>query len=358
MVRMARTLCRHLESLVGDGDSVRLDGPREGGLAPVLDYRSLSVKVQKRLLFPLRMRLRRADVLHIVNADYLPGLIRSRLASTVATCHDMMPFLAFDSLEEAFPKRLGLAFYRESLRCMVRCGLVVTDSEFSRRCILEYSQCAADRVRVIPLGIDTCFRPLEAGSQELENFGRRHGLEGKRVVLHVGTTEGYKNIETVLEVVANLRRRMGDRLVLLKVGGAFSPKQRDLIESLGLVETVLHRTGLSEEELVAAYNAAEVLLWPSRFEGFGLPVLEAMACGTPVVCSNGGSLPELAEGAAAMHDPLDVEGLTASCQTTMEDAVMRERLKAAGLSRAAQYTWDRTAHEYYAAYRAVNQGTV
>lgn len=354
MMRAARAVHAHVQPLLSGGDRVTLDETAAQSAAAMLNYASWSVKLKKRALLPLRLRFRRFDVLHIIDSDYAAAVPRARAGRAVITCHDMMPFLVHPRIEDAFAGRAGLMFYRRGLDTMARCARVVCDSDFTRACVRRYSACRDEQLAVIFLGVDACFRPIGKDAPVLQSFIGRHGLAGKHVVLHVGSTDSYKNIETVLEVTARLRDSSGGRVALLKVGGRFTAEQAALIVRRRLGEHVVHVTGLGEEDLVAAYNAADVLLWPSHFEGFGLPAAEAMACGTPVVCSNGGALPEVVGGAAAVHDPNDIEGLTQSCWRVLSDPAEAGRLRALGLRRATEFSWERTAAAYYEVYKSVH----
>lgn len=350
MVRAARNLHRALQGIVRPTDEAILDEPPGGRIAPSLDYSSLRVKLQKRLWFPLHLRWKRFDVLHLICGDYLVWLSSATMARTVATFHDMMPFLLSERLEDVFPKRIGRWFYRQTIKNMKRCGAIAADSAFSKECILRFTDCPEEKVSVIPLGVDTCFHPLPADAPALCDFAERHGLADRKVVLHVGTAEPYKNLETVFEVMRRLLDTVDASLLFLKIGGSFSSQQQGLIRKLSLSDHIVHLVGLSEEELVFAYNLSTLLLWPSYFEGFGLPVLEAMACGTPVVCSNGGSLPEVAGTAAAVHEALDTDGLVLSCMRVLTDDAFREHLRRAGVEQAARFTWEHTAQQYYQLY--------
>mgnify|MGYP000865105173 CR=1 FL=1 len=163
-----------------------------------------------------------------------------------------------------------------------------------------------------------------------------------------------KNVETVLQVVHELVRRGRSNLVLLKVG-RLSHSQIDLADQLGLRNRIIQFERVADEEVPLLYSASDILLWPSLCEGFGLPILEAMACGTPVVCSNGGSLAEIAGTAAAVHDPHDVNGLAESCLRLLESPSAFETAQAKGIAHAAGYRWDRTAATYYRIYKEVLQ---
>ncbi|MFP4502840.1 MAG: glycosyltransferase family 4 protein [Candidatus Hydrogenedentota bacterium] len=355
MGRVARTLHAHLAPYLAPDDTAVLDDsamPRTGTRL----LHGPRVKLHKRVLHPLRQCTRPWDVLHLVDNDYALGIPPGKCGRTVVTVHDMMPFLLHDNPAHAFSGRLGWWFYRRTLANLARAGRIACVSQFTRHCLLEQLDELPAPVAVIYNGIDQAMHPLPAGDPMLADFRLRHDLTGKWVVLHVGSCAPYKRIDALLHIAAGLRRTLGDTLCLLKVGGRFSDAQRALVGVLGLGDALVHLTGLDEDQLVCAYNAADVLLWPSQFEGFGLPVLEAMACGTPVVCSNGGALAEVAGDAAATHKPEDHAGMTAACHKVLEDAAYADDLRSRGRARAQDFTWDTAARRYYALYKEVAAG--
>ena len=358
MVLLARTLRDHLVPVLRPGDALVLDERSDAMPAAPLSPQGFPVKIEKRLWFPLRLRWKRFDILHIVDSDYAAAIPASRLSRAVVTCHDLMPLLHREhGLGEVFG-RSGRYYFAKSMRKMSRCGRVVADSAFSRDCILKYTDCPTHRVEVVHLGIDLVrFQPMSKETPVLMDFQRRHGLVGKEVLLHVGGGAWYKNVETVLHVVHALVRAGHSNVVLLKIGHMTS-EQAALAERLGLHPRIVMLPRVTDEELPLAYHAADLLLWPSWYEGFGLCVLEAMACGTPVVCSSGGSLPEIAGDAAVMHDPKDMDGLAASCRKVLEDPAFRTRSRDAGLARSAKFRWERTASAYYRVYTELHSGAV
>jgi len=152
-----------------------------------------------------------------------------------------------------------------------------------------------------------------------------------------------------------LRRRLDRRVVLVKVGGDFTPAQRALIARLGIGADIEHHVHVPLAELPRLYASADVLVQPSLYEGFGLTVLEAMACGTPVVAATGGSLPEVVGDAGLLVPPTDLAALTEAVARVLTDSPLRTWLRARGLERAQAFTWERTARATHAVYREVHE---
>ena len=355
MMRTAHSIARHAAPLLDTDDEVALCDPRG------LDHThaaadSRRVKIEKRLLGPARLWLRGAEVIHLIDSDHAFGIAPWNFRRTIVTCHDLMPFLLDPTLETVFGGRLGRYCYRRAVRNLATCAHVACVSEFTRRQLLERTGCRESRTSVIPQGVEAHFKRLEPVNPALRAFRLRPGLSGKRILLHVGSCLPYKNIAGLLEILRRLVAGGRDDIALLKVGGNFSIAARDFIAAEGLDGALVHCTSLAEEELVLAYNAADLLLWPSHFEGFGLPVLEAMACGTPVVCSNGGALAEVAADKARVHAPEDVDGMAESCGRILDDPALAGAMGEAGIAHARSYTWERAARAYLALYKRVASG--
>jgi len=259
----------------------------------------------------LPRQARGADVLH---CPTFRGPLRSRVP-TIVTIHD----LAFLRHPEAFP-----AWHRFSARALAgpvarAASAVVAVSEFAKRETAELLHVPPERIRVVPNGVEPVFRPDGPA------------VEGE-YVLAVGTLEPRKNLPRVQEAA----RLAG---VELRVAGA---------EGWGGVEADGRLGFVDDERLAELYRGARCLVYPSLHEGFGIPVLEAMACGAPVVTSRGGALEETAGGAAVLVDPLDAESIAAGIA---EAERRRGELRTAGLARAAGFTWARAADEIEALWR-------
>jgi glycosyltransferase involved in cell wall biosynthesis len=297
--------------------------------------------------YPAAAFAARAQINHILDHSY------SFLASftdprrTVITFHDaMLSKLANRELPtESYP-RLAIAAQKIRLRSLKGVSRVITDSCASRADLLRFTDYPEDRVSVIPLGVSDRFQPPELREGKAE---RAQNLQ----LLHVGHCGPYKNIEGILRAIPLIRSRCGCSVTLLKAGLPFTRSQLDLISQLGLDDAVHHLGVVPDSDLPTLYGKADVLLMPSLYEGFGLPVLEAMACGTPVVASTAGSLPEIAGEAAVLVDPLDIEGLADAVTRVANDGGLRAELRRRGLERAREFSWRRTALATASVYREV-----
>jgi glycosyltransferase involved in cell wall biosynthesis len=241
-------------------------------------------------------------------------------------------------------------------RFLRRADAIITISECSRRDAGRLYGISAERLHVIYEGVDLRFRPVEQ-PERLAEVRRRYGLAGE-YLLAVGTIEPRKNLSMLLDAFLAVRTQTGRqdlRLVVVgKKGWLFQSFFRRLAE-LGLDDgtQVVFPGYVSTEDLPALYAGAACFVFPSLYEGFGLPVLEAMASGAPVVCSNASSLPEMAGDAALMVDPSNTAGFASAIERVLADGDLRSQLRARGLRRSAQFTWERTARQTMEVYASV-----
>jgi glycosyltransferase involved in cell wall biosynthesis len=225
---------------------------------------------------------------------------------------------------------------------------ILTDSECSKRDLIGRLNVPSDCVTVVYPGV------------ELERFcpsqGDRSKQPSRPYVLCVAGSDPTKNVETLIDAFAKLPLTMRDRYDLV-LAGDFR-RRSDLYERVRQagIEKQTQFTGIvSDDRLKELYQRAMLFVFPSRYEGFGLPVLEAMACGCPVISSNASSLPEVVGDAAILLDPRDVEGFTREMVRVLSESDLRRDLRERGLARAAQFSWDRTARETIAVYRELLQ---
>jgi glycosyltransferase involved in cell wall biosynthesis len=273
-------------------------------------------------------------------------------APFVVTVHD----LYHEHFPQYYPTRALARTRLYAHMTLRRAAAIIADSEFSKQDIVRFHRIAPHKVTVAHLAADPLFRPIH-DERQLAAVRARYGT-GERFVLFVGALKPTKNLSTVIEAYVRLRRADATRHRLVLVGGTTAWLKEDIFAAArasGYGDEIVFTGYVPDDDLVALYNAADIFVSPSLFEGFGLPPLEAMACGTPVVTSNTTSLPEVLGDAALMVDPHDVETLASTIATVLEDGALRARLSVQGLERAATFSWDATARTIAGVYRDVTQ---
>jgi glycosyltransferase involved in cell wall biosynthesis len=267
---------------------------------------------------------------------------------TVVTIHDLS-LLAQASTHEARNVERG----RRRLPIMARrATMIIAPSEWTRREIITHLGIRAERIRVIPEAARECFRPRDEA--ESRSVLDKHGIR-RPYLLYVGTIEPRKNLITLLRAYEDLLRASRHRPQLVLCGGRgwLDDEVFRLVEELRLQEMVRFTGYVDDGELPALYSAAEVFVYPSLYEGFGLPPLEAMACGAPVVTSNASSLPEVVGTAGLTVPPRDAAALTQALLKLMDDERLREQFRRAGFEQATRFSWERAANETQAVYDEV-----
>jgi glycosyltransferase involved in cell wall biosynthesis len=274
-----------------------------------------------------------------------------RATRTLLTVHD----LSFLHCPEAFVPALRRYLERVVPRSIARADVVLADSAHTRSDLVSLLGVPPENVQVLYSGVSPCFRPgPEPG--EIERLQARYGLGERPYVLSVGTLQPRKNYVRLIRAFASLRPEiLAPETKLALAGGrgwlygdilAEAERHGDRVRILGFVD---------ERDLPALYRHAALFAFPSLYEGFGLPVLEAMACGVPVVCSNASSLPEVAGGAALLVDPLDAGGLSEAMARVLEDADLRRQMIARGVAQAARFTWERAACQLLDVFSSLQQ---
>jgi glycosyltransferase involved in cell wall biosynthesis len=279
-----------------------------------------------------------ADLLHGVHYE-LP--VACRLPQVV-TVHDLTLITNPEWHEPGKVRYFGWAL-RRAVRAARR---VLCVSATTARDLAERLEVAPERIAVTRLGTD--LRP--AGEAEVAALRGRLGLDGP-YLLGLGTVEPRKDLPTLVRAFASLAGELPHRLVLAGLAGWGAGALAQAVEASGVADRVLLTGYLPEADKAALFTGAEVFAYPSRYEGFGLPVLEAMACGTPVVTTTGGSLPEVAGDAAWLVEPGDAGGLAAALAKLAADPAAAQAAAARGRARAATFTWERCAAQTVVAYR-------
>jgi len=298
--------------------------------------------IWQQTLLPAYARAERVDVFHG------PGYVLPALGSipAVVTVYDIIALT-----RPELCRRSNVAHYRRVLpRSVRRARRIIVPTQAVARQVVDVLGASEERIRVIPCGVDARFRPAPDAEQKALRLAL--GLPG-RFVLFVGNLEPKKNLVMLVRAffAAKANRRLPHKLVL---AGRYAWKYRpilDEIESLGIEDDVVLPGYVPREALPALYSAAEMFVFPSLVEGFGLPPLEAMACGTPAIVSKDPALRESTGGAALEVDADDLPGLRDAIEALAGKPELRAELARKGTDRAAQFTWSKAAQATFAVYR-------
>ncbi len=314
-------------------------------------------ELERRVLAPLRNGRLLEDIAGrtwvLGGQQFVSHFSPQRLETAIVVVFDMIDILCPDTHQTP----AGVRAAWESMKNIRAAQMVVTISEYSRRRILDLYPMDADRVCVIPFGIDSDrFHP---SSEEQKASSRRaFGLsDSSFVVLFVGSEQRRKNLGTLIAGLAECRKRNPD-LVFVKAGAAQSDvgrrRFRSALKENQMEQTTILLDDLSDDQIVQLYRAADVVAFPSVEEGWGIPVLEAMASGTPVISSRIGPVVEFAgDSVLYVDDPYSAGDWSSGLRNLAADASMRERLKLSGRQRALGLTWDRPRELFAAKFNLV-----
>ncbi len=339
-----RTLA-HLEPHLDKTNSVAFVGPEIPRSVPSLHWITLSrtalptqrpfVRILwEQLILPVAAQRWQVDLVHC--PAYVAPLIGAH--RSVVTFHD----LSYLRMPRAFNRANQGYLSSFSRIAAARATRFIAVSESTRRDMVELLGIDEKRIDVVYNGVDEQFQPI-ADPRIVESFRHDHNLPAQ-FILFLGTLEPRKNVSTLVRAYAVARRQGVTVPLVLAGGGGWGDLQlHRLIDELNLASSVRLVGFVAMEDQALWYNAASLFAYPSLFEGFGLPVLEAMAAGTPVVTSNRSSLPEVVGTAGIMVDPTDVEQLAAAIGSVLSDEDLRLDLRSRGLERARLFTWTRTA---------------
>lgn len=269
----------------------------------------------------------RLDLLH--SMAFVTPLVSP--CPTVVTVYD----LSFIHYPDTFPAGQRLYLTSQTTRSCRQARRIITISESGRQDAHTLLGVPLERVDVVRPGVDASFYPRPPA--EVAAFRRQQGLN-EPFILHVGTLQPRKNIPLLLEAVAQMKRP-GLRLVLVGGKGWLYDEIFQQVEALGLRGRVHFAGYVADEELPLWYNAAAVLVFPSAYEGFGMPVAQAMACGTPVVAADVSAIPEAAGEAALLFPPQDVEALAGQIAAVLDDLALAATLRERGIAQARRFTW-------------------
>jgi glycosyltransferase involved in cell wall biosynthesis len=308
--------------------------------------------------YPLRADTRSGYVTHLTSQTLATLLLTQRLPRpVVVTVHDILPYLLQNDPElRVYRHRIDRVVDSCAMRGLRRADRLITDSAYTKQTLVQTLHLSPERIDVVHLGVDSeRFKPRPVPDVFRARFDLR---PDRRHVLFVGSEDPRKDLATLIKALPMVRRSVPDA-VLLKVGApAFAEQRvrhRALCHDLGITDAVRWIDEVSEEDLPLFYNAADVFVFPSLYEGFGFPVLEALACGTPVVAVNASSVPELVADRGVLVGPRDPDAMAGAVVGMLlgprpdPDASIRW---------ARGFTWARTISATIMAYRAAQNSAL
>lgn len=278
------------------------------------------------------------DLRHIISQNL--SFLVPKEGNTLVTCHDIAPLFIPAPPWERWGRRMLYSGLK-------RAKMILSDSESTRQDLIRAYHIPSERMKVIPLGVDgAIFKPLDK-----KKCREKLGIPAEaKVILNVAIDKWRKNLAGLVRAVAMLTKEIPETLFYF--AGTPSPKTLDLVRTLGLGDNFRTVKPATEEKLVFLYNAADVFAFPSFYEGFGLPALEAMACGTPVVASNRTSVPEIVGDAGIMIDPEDTADFARMIQRVLTEENLVKDLSKRGRERATQFSWEKTTSATSAIYKS------
>jgi alpha-1,3-rhamnosyl/mannosyltransferase len=289
---------------------------------------------KEQLKFPYgKLRKAKPDILHVPHCN-VPLFFRGKMMVTI---HDLTHLV----YPEFLPSKIVHLYFKFIFWFVCkRANHIMTDSESTKNDLIRFYKADASKMTVVPLGVGKEF--VRKNHEEVDYlYGKYNIPRDKKILLYVGNLLPHKNLNKLLEGFARMQGRENCRLVL--VGKAFDGRTQDTREKdLGIEGLTIHAGMVSQEDLVNFYNLADLFVLPSLYEGFGLPVLEAFACGTPVACSNVSSLPEVGGNVAKYFDPKDPESIARALERSIDDKGKYDNEIDSWVSK---FTWENSAKQ-------------
>lgn len=350
----ALRLLQALAAIDGDNDYILLQHRKQNDPlieAPNFEVATLLTPVHSRFeQWPLSIEtgLLGLDLIH--SPDFIPPL-HNRIPAVI-TVHDLA-FIHYPNFVTTDAAR----YYGQIELAIRRANRIIAVSNSTRADLVKLLGAPESKISVIHEAADPFYQPI-ARAEALRTLQEAGITVPEQFILAVGTIEPRKNLGTLLRAYHHLQGDYGVRVPLVFAGerGWLFDDILAFVEDSGLEESTIFLGKVDNAVLRALYNLATLLVHPAFYEGFGLPPLEAMACGTPVLCSNAGSLPEVVGDAALLVPPEDVECWTVSIQRLLQDAELREELGAKGRNRAQQFSWKKAAIQTLAVYKQAITG--
>ena len=284
-----------------------------------------------------------ADVTHFFNY-IVPPFVHGK---KVVTIHDMV----YKAFPETMNRKTKILLNLGMKKSMKRADVVVTDSQFSKTEIVKYFPQYENKIEVVPCGVDcNVFKPVQDKSI-IEKVKANHNIKGK-YFLYLGTLEPRKNLTRLVKAYEILTKRKEDCPLLVLAGGKgwLYDEIFEQVNKSGLGDKVIFTQYIPSEEICPLMNGAEAFVFPSLYEGFGMPPLEAMACGTPVIVSSSASLPEVVGDCGIIVDAYSEESIADAMEKIADNQELKKQLSEKGIVRAREFSWEKSAEKLYSIY--------
>lgn len=300
--------------------------------------------------FPSNLKKENVDIYHIPQNGI--GISESIPCKKVVTIHDLIPYILPETVGRGYLSK----FLREMPRILELCDGVITVSECSKRDILKFFPIEEDKVFVTPLAADSKYKPLD--KDKCQEILREAYNITKPFVLYIGGFSPRKNVSALMTAFSSIHKNLDEEHDLVIVGA--NKDDINILKQLSVdlnIESNVIFTGFVQEELLPVfYNSCNVFVYPSIYEGFGLPPLEAMSCGTPVITSDISSIPEVVGDGGILIDPFNMKSIMYSLEALLNDESIRIELSTKALKRASQFSWSKTSEQTIEAYKNILYG--
>lgn len=299
------------------------------------------------IFLPAQVRINNCDIFHLPQNGL--GLPKSKYCSYIATVHDLIPYVLPDTCGKSYLDK----FLQEMPYIMEKCDRIITVSNYSKHDIMKYFKLPEEKIKVTHLAADSRFRLMD--KEKALEFLKKEYSYSSDFILYLGGFSPRKNVDGLLEAYRRIYRELPGyyELVLLGASKDSHYELKKKVESMGIRDRVVFAGYVPYEHLPYFYNCSSLFVYPSLYEGFGLPPLEAMTCGTPTITANVTSIPEVVGDGALLTDPYNIDELTEKIYRTISDAEFREHLKEKALRRAYNFSWKKTAIETIKVYEEV-----
>ena len=304
--------------------------------------------------YPRSLKNQIADIFHVVDHSegHLCAWLKHYGKHNAITCHDLINLVEPETFKgRARLPLISMIAWKNAVKSMKKANCIISVSNHTKKDIVNSLKIEEENIAVVPNAVDGIFKTIPPKS--IARYRQQKGLSSEQFcLLNVGSNHSRKNLMTVLKVLTSLKAQ-NLPVHFWKVGKDFTPQQQEYIAQNSLETNITYLGQATLTELITIYNAADLLIAPSIYEGFGLTILEAMACGLAVLTSNVTSLPEVAGDAAILVDPLDVETMVAKILNLYRDHELHQNFIKKGLERSAFFTWQNTAEKVACIYEDI-----